>query len=55
MPIATWLVLITIPLNVYPVILQRWNRARVLRLQRLRDGRKQSSGEPRRDSVDTQV
>lgn len=44
MAIATWLVLITIPLNVYPVILQRWNRGRVLRLQRLRDARKQSSG-----------
>jgi hypothetical protein len=55
MPIATWLILITIPLNVYPVILQRWNRGRVLRLQRLLNGRKQSSGEPRRDSVDSQV
>lgn len=53
MAIATWLVLITIPLNVYPMILQRWNRGRVLRLQRLLDGRKQSSGELRRDSVDT--
>ena len=31
--IATWLVLITIPLNIYPVALQRWNRARVLQLR----------------------
>lgn len=31
--IAIWLVLITIPLNVYPVMVQRRNRGRVLRLQ----------------------
>jgi hypothetical protein len=32
--VAIWLVLISIPLNVYPVMLQRWNRGRVLRVRR---------------------
>lgn len=31
--IATWLVLITIPLNIYPVALQRRNRGRALQLR----------------------
>lgn len=42
--IATWLALITIPLNVYPVVLQRWNRGRVLRLCRRVDARNPSIG-----------
>lgn len=34
--IGMWLVLISIPLYVYPIMVQRWNRVRVLRvLQRL--------------------
>ena len=32
--IATWLVLITIPLNIYPVALQRRNRGRAVQLRR---------------------
>ncbi|MBI5822096.1 MAG: hypothetical protein HZA88_24245 [Verrucomicrobia bacterium] len=50
--ISAWLVLITIPFNVYPVILQRWVRGRILRLQRRLDAVKQSSGEPRRHLID---
>jgi hypothetical protein len=33
--IGTWLVILTILFNVYPVMLQRWNRGRILRLQRI--------------------
>jgi hypothetical protein len=53
--IATWVALITIPLNIYPVALQRWTRGRILRLRRRVDARKPSSGEPRRDHVDELV
>jgi hypothetical protein len=33
--LGIWLVILTIPLNIYPVMLQRWNRGRILRLQRI--------------------
>jgi hypothetical protein len=33
--IGTWLVILTILFNVYPVMLQRWNRGRIVRLQRI--------------------
>jgi Glycosyl-4,4'-diaponeurosporenoate acyltransferase len=33
--IGMWLVILTILFNVYPVMLQRWNRGRILRLQRI--------------------
>lgn len=32
--VATWLILICVPFHIYPVILQRWNRGRVLQLHR---------------------
>jgi hypothetical protein len=53
--IAIWLVLVTIPFNVYPVMLQRWVRGRILRLQRRLDAPKQSSGEARREQVNDRV
>ncbi len=33
--VGIWLVIFTILFNVYPVMLQRWNRGRILRLQRI--------------------
>jgi hypothetical protein len=33
--VGIWLVVFTILFNVYPVMLQRWNRGRILRLQRI--------------------
>jgi len=33
--VGIWLVIFTILFNVYPVVLQRWNRGRILRLQRI--------------------
>ena len=33
--IGIWLVVFTVLFNVYPVMLQRWNRGRIVRLQRI--------------------
>jgi hypothetical protein len=33
--VGMWLVVLTILFNVYPVMLQRWNRGRIFRLQRI--------------------
>ena len=33
--VGIWLVIFTVLFNVYPVMLQRWNRGRILRLQRI--------------------
>lgn len=49
--VGIWLVILSIPLHVYPVMLQRFNRGRVLRVLRRLDARGQLSGEPSRDSI----
>jgi hypothetical protein len=33
--VAIWLVILTLLFNIYPVMLQRWNRGRILRLQQI--------------------
>jgi len=53
--IAAWLVLVTVPLNVYPVALQRWNRGRVLELQRRVAAVTRPDREPARDLVHGRV
>ncbi|MFZ5881934.1 MAG: hypothetical protein ACOY0R_21400 [Chloroflexota bacterium] len=42
--IGVWLVLISIPLHAYPIMLQRWNRARIVRIaQRVASRTKESN------------
>jgi hypothetical protein len=41
--IAIWLILLTFPFHVYPVMLQRWNRGRILGLRASWGGRTQEN------------
>ena len=36
--VSMWILLLTVPVNVYPILLQRWVRGRIWRIQRRIDG-----------------
>lgn len=53
--IATWLLLIIVPFHVYPAMVQRWNRGRVLQLQQRLPAVKSTGKEPRPDQAGDQA
>jgi hypothetical protein len=51
--VGIWLVLFSVPLHLYPVMLQRWNRGRVWRMRRRADAIRHSRGKSRPASCES--